>query len=198
MWYQNLILKLSHPKYCVVTLIARDGVFQRRSYINVARMAFTPATRADYSVVCTPPATASYPYTITVRADPDDYGPLNGHTVNQTIVFTLVVTQPPLHFAKLSTPTGLGPKPQYLANLMDRPSRSTSKFNVSFLTVTGADGNDFDTVNGVQFSGFSTYVPTVTGVAGVTDCIILQSLPLPPPVHVAQTDTMLDIHWQPA
>ena len=152
---QNLILKLSQPDYCVVTLIARDGVFQRQSYINVARMAFTPATRADYSIVCTPPATATYPYTITVRADPDDYGPFNGHTVNQTNVFTLVINQPTVRFAKLSTPTGLGPKPQYLTNLLDRPTSSANRFNISFVTVSDSTG-EHQSVNGIPFQNFTT------------------------------------------
>ncbi len=107
----NAVLKLSHPQYCTLTLIARDGIFQRDYYVNITRMAFVPSTRQDIAVVCVPPLNATYPFVVTVRADETDYGPMNGHVVVQDVVFTFSVTLPQSSFPRIMVPTSMAPFP---------------------------------------------------------------------------------------
>ena len=155
---RNSILKIADPS-CTITLLARDGIFQQGSYVTVTRMAFIPATRADYAIMCTPPLTASYPYYIRVYADPLDYGPFNGHTVAQDNVFTLVVSLPPTGFTPLAVPTSLAPVPPYLQSLMSSTPAATVNF--SFISNQTVDQmgviHERHTVNGVQFAGLSRY-----------------------------------------
>ena len=151
---RNSILKVADPS-CTITLLARDGIFHQGSYITVTRMAFTPASRADYAIICTPPLTASYPYSIRVYADPLDYGPFNGHTVAQDNVFTLVVSLPPTGFTPLAVPTSLAPVPSYLRSLMTNTSSAT--VNIAFISSETVDENgnvqEHHSVNNVLYQG---------------------------------------------
>jgi hypothetical protein len=50
------VLKLDQPERCTIRLIARDGIFQQGSYLDLSMIALIQATRVDLAVQCTLPA----------------------------------------------------------------------------------------------------------------------------------------------
>ncbi|KAJ3111161.1 hypothetical protein HK100_002792 [Physocladia obscura] len=76
-------LELIDPnKYCNLTLLARDGIFQFTPYITLSAMVFATGTRADVAIIC---STAGIGSTIVVQAYPN---PTRSHLLGGENRFT--------------------------------------------------------------------------------------------------------------
>ncbi len=51
-----VFLKLDQPELCTLRLIARDGIFQQGSYLDLTKIVLIQATRADIAMQCNLPA----------------------------------------------------------------------------------------------------------------------------------------------
>jgi hypothetical protein len=141
-----IVMKLDRPELCEIRLLARDGVFQQGEYIQVSKLVFIQATRADYAVLCTLPDGVKGPVSVNVFASAGeaDIGPLWGNVHAQQSVFTIIINKPLAKKSALKMPTTFVSLPAYLTDIMSEPVEATQVI----------DMDDFG-INGVKFPGFT-------------------------------------------
>jgi hypothetical protein len=144
-----IVMKLDRPELCEIRLLARDGVFQQGEYIQVSKLVFIQATRADYAVLCTLPPGVQAPLSINVyaTAEASEIGPLWGNVHAQDTVFTIVIDKP-LKKA-LRMPLAFVPLPAHLSDLLGE--------DVLVTETQVVDMDDF-AINTVKFPGFNAPV----------------------------------------
>lgn len=142
-----LVLKFAVPNVCEMRLLARDGVFQQNGYVRVTRMVFFCGTRADFAILCKPPAATVYPLDIAVYADNQDIGPLVGNVHQQDVMFTVRIVSPEesQQVPPITVfPTSPVPLPSYMSDLTHAP--------VDWARIVDLDS---DKINGVYFPGYN-------------------------------------------